>query len=760
MTLFQVVFNESLTNNRMRYTLARGNSDFGNNFDEYEDMLQRVSDSGEDVDREAFFKALQQDKRLGMHYTPNQFSALIAHSITTQPKTILDPCCGLANILYYLENSFDSAAIIGIEINQNVASIAQLLVPDSKIIAADTFQYSFNGKYDLIVGNIPLGMRLKINNKSISSEEAFTLKTLELLNEKGEAFLIMGGSPLTVPRMQDTRDVLIPHINSIVKLPTPKNSFSGVGRYLMHLTKTEVDEINFGIVEDFRKLKTTINQNTTLSISKTEIKDRLNPEFYISINSSNYDFLDEFETKKLSELTNILRGAYIPRDEKRETGKFLLLKPSEIKDGKLQINERSSFVDEIKNPNHQRYIAILGDIVISTMFNQAKIYCITENDPPIIVTNKLVILRGSENEYLKVYFETETGRKIFNTQANDLSTGMLIPNLTMSSLKEIQIPIFPMDNLSQLGDTSIEHSTQEELENLREQVQFYKEQIEQKDQAAKKYEAFEEILLNRFDKIDNQLVQVHKKLDTILEAIKNLQDDFLKIKNTNRDDEEKIFRLLKSLDRRIKTVLDEKRETMEEYEQITQRWLSLWDDLHPTSQKFLPLAEFLYDELCNIKDADFSPFILQYCRTLENEILIKLFQKYHLEGLQGTNVSELVSFDLKNKTKAAKFASYVKKNNAHYPLGDMHWILNLLKPTGSTFKNSLLLQHFREFVSTYFQEELTSQSFLNQVQTIQQNYRNKAAHVSALDLKSAEECRELLRDCLNEFLELKIKSTS
>lgn len=753
----------------MKYTLAGRQSDFRNDFEGYAERLQQVIKSGDDVDREAFFKELQGDARLGIHYTPNQFSALIAHSITTNPKTILDPCCGLANILYYLENSFDSATITGIEINQNVASIAQLLVPDSNIIAADTFKYSFKDTYDLIVGNVPLGMRLKINGKSISSEEAFTLKTLELLNNNGEAFLIVGGSLLTVPRMQNTRDAILTHVNSIVKLPTPNRSFSGVSRYLIHLTATDVDEINFGIVDNFKKLKTTINQNTTLSISKKDIENRLNPEYYLSVNSSDYDFLNDFETKSFDDFTDaIFNGKHIRRENLEPTGKYLYLKPSDIQDGKLVLGERSTYLKEITDPKQERFIAHPGDIVLSTIFNQGKIYSISVEDQPIFVSNNLVILRGPENDYLKVFFETETGKKIFNTQAKDIATGAIIPHLSISNLKKIQVPVLPMDDLNLLGDNSIEQSTQEELQNKRDQVQFLKNQIEQKDQHLRDFKAHIQYLENRDDKIllelqkqgvqirtmQTQLFSIDKKLDTIL---KSLDEDFKKIKNVNTDTDEKIFMLLQSLDKRIKSVLDEKRATLEEYEELTQRWLLLWDELDPTSKKFLPLAEYLFVELCNIKDADFSPFILQYCRTLENEILLKLFQKYHLEGLNGVDKNKLTAFDIENKTKALPFAHHVKKDNHHYTLGTMLRILSYSRPKGDTYKASSLLQHFRSFVVTYFQDELTNQLFLDRIEHIRQNYRNKAAHVSTLDLKSAEECRDLLRGCLNEFLELKIR---
>lgn len=732
------------------------NKNFSNPLEEYASDLKALLNSDNSDFRDTFFERIKNDRQLNLHYTPNQFSALIANSVTRPPKSVLDICCGLGNVLFYLNSKYNDAQLEGIEINAAVSKMAALLIPDAVIHNSDAFKFEDYKKYDLIIANVPLGLRLNINGNRVSSEEAFAIKVLDLLNDNGEAFIITSSAFLTTGAMANTRLILQPHIKSVLGLPIANPTFTGVKRYLVHFTKSKVDTISFGSIDKFSQLKPTLIENTSLSIPKDTLSERLNPEYYISLNSNKYDFIDEFETKKLEDFAEILRGAYIKRERKKEEGHYLLIRPLDLKENRIHISDKSKYVDSIDSKIEERAIAQVGDIIISTAFNQGRIYSVKPNDPPIIVSNNMVILRGKDNDYLKVYFETEKGREFFKTQTEDLQTGAVIPQISISSLKGILIPIFPVDDINRWGDNTIEHSTKEELEQLKEQVSFYKAQLEEHKQQAISIDGFKQILENRDKKIFQELQKIGQKLDSIIEVLNSLQDDFQKIKSNNRDEEEKIFQMLSSLDRRIKSVLDEKRETIEEYEILTQRWLHLWEELHPSSKQFLPLAEYLYDELLNIKDADFSPFILQYCRTLENEILLKLFQKYHIEGLSGVDTDVLTKYDLNNNTKAAKFASYVKRNNTHYPLGDMHWILNLMKPKGSTYKNSPLLKHFRAFCTTYFQEEITGQEFLNQIQIIQREFRNKAAHVSTLNLASAEECRELLRKSLNEFLEMQI----
>jgi hypothetical protein len=106
---------------------------------------------------------------------------------------------------------------------------------------------------------------------------------------------------------------------------------------------------------------------------------------------------------------------------------------------------------------------------------------------------------------------------------------------------------------------------------------------------------------------------------------------------------------------------------------------------------FLPSAEHLYDELERIDADDFSPFVVQYCRSLENEILLKLFSAYH-DDLRGriADILAFVAWDLAEETpkmqrKSARFAESVKKDDRRYTLGDMNWVMQLITPIPERF---------------------------------------------------------------------------
>ena len=210
------------------------------------------------------------------------------------------------------------------------------------------------------------------------------------------------------------------------------------------------------------------------------------------------------------------------------------------------------------------------------------------------------------------------------------------------------------------------------------------------------FDIFLSFLNDRFDRIESQLRSVDNKLEKVLVIIQELKLDFASIQKLPRDQDEKLFKLCQKIDAKLDAVYKNEHPIIEGYIEEIKRWLDLWELLDLQSQKFLPIAEFIFDELSKLEDADYAPFVVQYCRTLENEILKKLFEAYHSKGLISISRDELVKDDLKNQ-KTEKFALMVKRNKVTYTLGDMNFIMALLKQGGNTLNKSPLLQHFRVF---------------------------------------------------------------
>ena len=725
----------------------------GKDYSDFRVLLAEIEKSGVSIPKDELSEFLNNDFRIQLHTTSNSLAKLIAELAQgLDAKNALDICCGTGNILYFLQNTIDD--LTGIEIKEDIAVLTKHYMPDLKIITADTFQYPFTKTYDLVVGNLPWGPPVEYKGESLKLEEAFIRKAIELCDKKGNVIVVVPYSVLNNSSFKNLRNEFKGNIKTIIGFPSGFVRHSGIKTALLHLKKNGSKIVKMGLADNIQDLEKPLGDILNIELKTSDIEDRWDPEFY-SNNQEIDKQLSKHETKQLSELAEIISGRQIKRDDLSATGDLLFLKPSNIKDGNLQITDSSKFVlKKSLNELYERAIAQPNDIIISTIFNTLKLYIVKREDPPLFVSSNMAIIRSSFDDYILSYLKSEQGVELFTQQAERLRKGVVIPHVTLKDLKSIQIPILPLSSLNSVGDKSIENASKSELESLKILLENYKEEnirLKSENSNLKSVDTFAD---NRLLKIEKQLELLHQKVDNLLDLVKDLNTDFNKIKNLPREEEEKLFKLCQSIDQKMDKTLSEQSITIENYIEETKRWLDLWELLNEDSKKFLPIAELIFDELSQLKDADFSPFIVQYCRALENEILKKLFETYHKEGLINLDVAKLIKDDLEN-SKTKKFAGMIKRNRMTYTLGDMNFIMALLKEGGNTLRSSPLLQHFKDFSLLYFKAKILEKEFLNDLEKITTEYRNKAAHPHILDLSIALECQVLLRKNLNLFLECK-----
>jgi len=248
------------------------------------------------------------------------------------------------------------------------------------------------------------------------------------------------------------------------------------------------------------------------------------------------------------------------------------------------------------------------------------------------------------------------------------------------------------------------------------------------------------------------LLKMDNKIDAVLLTLKDLNIQLNIIKNNHRDTEEKLDKINSLIDKNLKKIATNYSDDIDTYKVQIKRWLADWELLHSLTLIFLTSAELIYDHLPNNNDTDYSPFIIQYCRALENEILKKLFENYHVYIIENAvDRKQLVSFDkLNEKTKI--FADCVEKDKRDYTLGSMSFIMNCLKEGGKTLNGSPLLQNFRCFTLEYFEARVLQKEFLTSVTDITANYRNKSAHPYVLSVEMADECQKIIKKLLIDFL--------
>jgi DNA modification methylase len=237
--------------------------------------------------------------------------------------------------------------------------------------------------------------------------------------------------------------------------------------------------------------------------------------------------------------------------------------------------------------------------------------------------------------------------------------------------------------------------------------------------------------------------------------VTDLTDHLLSLKrlmNIGEDDEERVETAIEQMEHWITASVGTQSKSVDSYITVVCSWLTGWDLLDKASQSFLPQAELLFENIARTSGQDYSPFILQYCRALENELLTKLFAAFTNDlHERHQDINEFLAKDL-HDDKTHKFAKSLQKREIAYTLGGMTFIMGMIKMGGQTLARSVLLQDFRSFAVRYFSERIVEKTYLDQINRINEDFRRKAAHPYILNSEVAERCRDQVRACLNELI--------
>ena len=216
-------------------------------------------------------------------------------------------------------------------------------------------------------------------------------------------------------------------------------------------------------------------------------------------------------------------------------------------------------------------------------------------------------------------------------------------------------------------------------------------------------------------------------------------------KKTNESIEKSISQIISSVEK------NHDFNTIEEYIPKVTEWFKFWDKIEENTKTFMPGSEWLYDNIKSSDFQDYSPFVLYYCRALENELLKKIFLSFH-DHVNEMGDDELKSLFLWNKeglnekkikeyqTFFNQFKTNILKNRKKYTLGDMRLILNLLPNTknkkGSIrFNISPLLKELNKFIKNKI-GGIESET-IKRLENLIINYRNKSAHVDIIEEEKA-----------------------
>lgn len=265
-------------------------------------------------------------------------------------------------------------------------------------------------------------------------------------------------------------------------------------------------------------------------------------------------------------------------------------------------------------------------------------------------------------------------------------------------------------------------------------------------------------MLGDLHDIKNATADINSKLDIVLEKLTKLENEFQELKSENRGLEEKIKLMTIKLSKIEETVQGEE---LEDYYALAQSLYTNWDELDQLTRRFLPLAEFLYSKLQKYDKPDYSPVILELCRAIENEFLLKIFKRYTLDLVkrEGASMNSFLSIDRSSfefKDKTGQFVKAVSKacktKKPEYTLGQMNTILSIMKDD-CIVQKSPLLRDFEIYLKHNTEVKmLLNSDYIRQVNEIVNKYRNPSAHPEFMSIERAKECREIMPNRLDYLM--------
>lgn len=323
--------------------------------------------------------------------------------------------------------------------------------------------------------------------------------------------------------------------------------------------------------------------------------------------------------------------------------------------------------------------------------------------------------------------------------------------------------------------------------------------IKQESATLKAINALDQKVTNQHKDIHDLLADIEEKVVQLHQLSKDYKQLTKTLKTRNESEDKRYQKLYAFIDEQW----NHHATKIEDYANYVAHWLIKWDKLDERSLSFLLNAELLTRSLSNHKTEDFSPAVLQYCRILERELAVQIFnpfkdfliKKYwqdqsrndydalfaNLESQlnvspEPSNLKQLKKlWSLADKLKAEANQTPEKAFNTpkSFMLGLSINSLNLLEETSVNMEPLIL--EFKQFIdhqlnwsklsSFTITPDLTRSmfsgvpniSFIDCLDKLRDKYRNNASHTATLDEKAMDNTKKSVELLLQFWTEELLK---
>lgn len=698
----------------------------------------------------------------GFFFLPDNLAKLVADLAQSKNP---DNCINLnSNLGEILSHCNQIKSKIGVDINVQNIELAKYLNPSLHFENLDPLSYTSTSHFDSVICFPPLGQRIQVNGRRLQSEQLYLNKSLELLSKQGTAVFIVADNFLTAPVFEELRNTILEKygLETVISLPKGILRNTGVDLSILVINHDKSKATKYFKIKD-RAFSNTNLSNSDFSVLKDNLVERWDYKFHNPKNREYEKELKNQETKRVTDLVEVVLGTHFSRDEIKEEGDFLWLTSRNVLNGNLTLTDNDKFISK-KEFSRREQNAILqnGDILIPRIQrNKESFYVHTDTEKKIIAFQHFIILRGKNADYVATYLNTDNGIKLFNQQIERHARGNVMPTISISDLKNIEIPILPIEDLELASKRKLEKLSYNELLVIKEKYEKLK--IVYQD-SKDSHRQILEIMQQNHSEVMSTMGRIENKVDDVKSILTELVSDFNSIKKLPREIDDRINRLNQNLDTKLNELISDQKQ-LDFYITEIKRWFDFYDLLETKSKKYLPEAEYIFDHISKLENPDYSPFILQYCRALENELLKKIFRAY-VQSLIDREIDVTKEFEWDfgrkesgkpNSDNTFKLAKHIqrclKKSEEEwfFELGSME--VNLRYLTGKTAGKSPLLIDLKSFVLDRFEQEILNIEYLDEIKTIIRDYRNQSAHPNLINTEKAVKFHKEMKECLISLME-------
>ncbi|WP_162342894.1 N-6 DNA methylase [Cyclobacterium salsum] len=413
-------------------------------------------------------------------------------------------------------HKFAEKNLYGIEINDQIARICKMnmIIHDdghTNVISTDSLRFLKDIKklhggfkpnhFDLLLANPPFGAIVKStekeekyldqyqlgeNRKNQKTEILFIERCIDFLKEgTGRMGLVLPDGILTNSSLSYVRDLLLERCQIIGIVSLPQFAFShfgaGVKSSLVFARKKEKNEV-LNDYPIFMAIADKIGYDATgresenelpeilqkyfaytsgmqdwenhqiFSVTKSSLEDRIDPHFYLP---SFKDLIDKIRSKPyvpLGELVEFSSETWNQKDIFDKEFPYIEISEIELSSGTIS-NISYILIDDA--PSRARMIVRENDIIVSTTrpHRGAIAFIDKEKDGFIASTGFVILRRLKTNKISKEYLFYILRTKICLQQMLQRSSGGNYPAITASELKNIFIPVPPLDKQSEIINT-------------------------------------------------------------------------------------------------------------------------------------------------------------------------------------------------------------------------------------------------------------------------------------------------------------------